>query len=195
MLTLSPLPNTGGTGAKFALQRHRTGAMLWLCWEETCQPLSSQHQLQPTLILLLHKWYVSSSEDFYKYQELTKHMKDGLNYYHSAVLIFTLPEHQTCKASAAPGAVSSINSADKCHPFWHHCLGKHLRDSRSATTCHLKAVTRNTLTGQILCHRNLWLSLRTVGSLWIVLKTSISCFHSALKTHSKLIYIISSALI
>lgn len=73
MLTLSPLPNTGGTGAKFALQRHRTGAMLWLCWEETCQPLSSQHQLQPTLILLLHKWYVSSSEDFYKYQELKAH--------------------------------------------------------------------------------------------------------------------------
>lgn len=98
------------------------------------------------------------------YQELTEPMKDRLNYCHSAVLIFTPLEHKTCKASAAPGAASSISSADKCHPLWHHCLGKPSRDSRSANMSHLKAVTQNTLTGQILVHRNLWLA----SELWVL---------------------------
>lgn len=149
------------------------------------------------LPLLLHKLYVSSSEDRSLvqtedvHQELTEHMKDGLYYHHSAVSIFTLPEH---KASAAPGAASSINSAVKCHPFWHHGLGKPLRDSRSATSSHLKAVTQKTLAGQILFHRNLQLSLRTLGSHWTVLKSKHLVFSQCASKH-KPIYIISSALI
>lgn len=71
--------------------------------------------------------------------------------------------------------------------FWHHCLGKPSRDSRSATTSHLKAVTQNTLTGQILVDRNLWLTLElwvlSQRCLGLTFHVSTACFKTQAHLH------------
>lgn len=50
---------------------------------------------------------------------------------------------------------------------------------KSSESCHPKH-----LAGHILFHRNLCISLRTVGSLWTVLKSSTWCFHRVLQNTS-----------
>lgn len=157
---LNPVPNTGSTGGELALHGHLTGTLLPDCAgkRQSHQLLSSQHWPQ-LILILLYKLDVSSSEGFSLYQKQPDQHQRWTKLL--SLLLLSGGNFHSTKAvrQHASHLLSSIDNADKLfYHFWQHCLRKHLRDSRSATTSHLKAIIQNTLPGQILFHRNRQLS-------------------------------------